>query len=114
MGAGKTTLGEEVARRIGRAFVDVDREVEREAGTTVAAIFAERGEREFRALEAGRARSRLSGRDDELPQHLRRHDVRPIPHGRRRRRGAVAVAAAARGCCDEKKEDGGARYGSAL
>ena len=29
MGAGKSALGDEVARRIGRPFVDVDAEIER-------------------------------------------------------------------------------------
>ena len=52
MGAGKTTLGAEVARLVGRPFLDVDLEVEREAGTSVADLFARRGEAEFRALEA--------------------------------------------------------------
>jgi shikimate kinase len=51
MGAGKTTIGEEVARRLGREFRDVDREIERREGP-IFQIFAERGEAGFRELEA--------------------------------------------------------------
>jgi shikimate kinase/3-dehydroquinate synthase len=51
MGAGKSTVGAEVARRIGRAFIDVDPELERERGQTVAEIFEERGEEGFREAE---------------------------------------------------------------
>jgi shikimate kinase/3-dehydroquinate synthase len=51
MGAGKTTLGQEVADRIGRRFLDLDREIERDAGSTIPEIFTRRGEEEFRELE---------------------------------------------------------------
>ena len=51
MGAGKTTVGEEVARRLGREFRDVDQAIERREGP-IAAIFAERGETAFREIEA--------------------------------------------------------------
>jgi shikimate kinase/3-dehydroquinate synthase len=51
MGAGKSTLGAELAELLDRPFVDVDREVEQVGGTTVAELFAERGEGGFRALE---------------------------------------------------------------
>jgi 3-dehydroquinate synthetase/shikimate kinase len=51
MGAGKTTIGEEVARRLGREFRDVDRAIERRDGP-IPAIFAERGEAAFREIEA--------------------------------------------------------------
>jgi 3-dehydroquinate synthetase/shikimate kinase len=51
MGAGKTTLGIEVAARLGREFVDLDREIERDVRRTIPQIFAERGEVEFRVLE---------------------------------------------------------------
>ena len=50
MGAGKTMLGEQVARRLGREFADLDSEVERRAGASIAELF-ERGESVFRALE---------------------------------------------------------------
>jgi shikimate kinase/3-dehydroquinate synthase len=50
MGAGKTSVGREVAARIGRPFVDTDEEVERRHGP-IPRLFAERGEAEFRALE---------------------------------------------------------------
>jgi len=51
MGAGKSTLGPELARRLGRAFVSVDTLVEERTGLSVAELFAERGEQAFRALE---------------------------------------------------------------
>jgi 3-dehydroquinate synthetase len=51
MGAGKSTLGPVVAERLGRVFVDLDRELERELDKTVAEVFDERGESEFRTHE---------------------------------------------------------------
>jgi 3-dehydroquinate synthetase/shikimate kinase len=52
MGAGKTTIGVEVAARIGRPFRDLDEEVQRWVGTSIAAFFEEHGEEAFRAREA--------------------------------------------------------------
>jgi 3-dehydroquinate synthetase/shikimate kinase len=49
MGAGKSTVGREVAARSGRRFVDLDRELERRHGP-VAELF-QRGEGEFRRIE---------------------------------------------------------------
>jgi shikimate kinase/3-dehydroquinate synthase len=51
MGAGKTTLGAELARLLGRPFVDVDAEVEQVGGAPIPELFAARGEAGFRALE---------------------------------------------------------------
>jgi shikimate kinase/3-dehydroquinate synthase len=51
MGAGKSTVGEQAARLLGRPFVDVDRELERETGSAPRELFAERGEAGFRELE---------------------------------------------------------------
>jgi len=52
MGAGKSTLGAEVARRLGRRLVDLDRELEKSARRTIPELFEDRGEAGFRALEA--------------------------------------------------------------
>jgi shikimate kinase len=52
MGTGKTTVGQLIAHRLGREFIDTDRWIEERAGKTVAAIFAEEGEDRFRAWEA--------------------------------------------------------------
>jgi len=52
MGAGKTTLGAEVARRLGRRFLDLDRELEQSAQQSVSDLFETRGEEAFRALES--------------------------------------------------------------
>jgi shikimate kinase len=53
MGTGKTAVGRELAARMRRVFVDTDMWIEEEAGLPIPAIFAERGEAAFRALEAG-------------------------------------------------------------
>ena len=52
MGTGKSTVGREVARRLGRAFIDMDHLIEQRAGRSIARIFAEEGEGTFRAMEA--------------------------------------------------------------
>jgi 3-dehydroquinate synthase len=52
MGTGKTVVGQEAARRLGRRFVDVDAEIEARAGKPIPRVFAEDGEAAFRKLEA--------------------------------------------------------------
>lgn len=56
MGAGKTSVGREIARRLGREFVDMDALIEAREGTIVAEIFARQGEAHFRRLEAALCR----------------------------------------------------------
>jgi shikimate kinase/3-dehydroquinate synthase len=51
MGSGKTTVGRELADRLQRSFVDLDREIEAEAGRSIAEIFAGEGEAGFRQRE---------------------------------------------------------------
>jgi shikimate kinase len=52
MGSGKSAVGQALAKRSGRPFVDLDTRIEQRAGTSVAQIFAAKGEAEFRKLEA--------------------------------------------------------------
>ena len=63
MGAGKSTMGAQVARRLGRGFIDLDREIEARAGVTIAELFARDGEAAFRALEESVAASALDAAD---------------------------------------------------
>ena len=60
MGAGKSTLGREVAERLGREFVDLDAEVENVTGRPIAELFGE-GEAFFRTKEARVTLDRLRG-----------------------------------------------------
>ncbi|HWL32359.1 MAG TPA: bifunctional shikimate kinase/3-dehydroquinate synthase [Gaiellaceae bacterium] len=57
MGAGKSTLGAALAEKLGRPFVDVDREIEREQ--PIARIFETGGEAAFRLRESKHARDAL-------------------------------------------------------
>jgi len=50
-GAGKTVVGELLAARLDWPFLDLDSEVERAAGCSIADLFAREGERAFRDLE---------------------------------------------------------------
>ena len=52
MGSGKSTLGSEVARRLGRPLVDLDEEIERRLGSHIPVFFERYGENAFRELEA--------------------------------------------------------------
>lgn len=51
MASGKSTVGKALAARLGWDFFDVDREVERRTGVTVAEIFEKEGEAGFRRRE---------------------------------------------------------------
>jgi len=51
MGTGKSVVGKELARLLRRPFVDLDLSIESAAGSSVASLFARRGEAAFRKLE---------------------------------------------------------------
>ena len=51
MGAGKTTVGRLLARRLKRDFLDADEEIERRCGVRIPVIFDIEGEAGFRARE---------------------------------------------------------------
>ncbi|MFL7810701.1 MAG: shikimate kinase, partial [Anaerolineae bacterium] len=63
MGTGKTSVAQEVARRLDRSFVDMDVEIESRAGKAISAIFAEDGEAAFREIEAQLCRELSQQRD---------------------------------------------------
>lgn len=52
MGAGKSTVGPLIARRLGYDFIDLDLMIESRTGKSISEIFADSGEDEFRRLEA--------------------------------------------------------------
>ncbi|MDB5937369.1 MAG: 3-dehydroquinate synthase, partial [Massilia sp.] len=52
MGAGKTTIGRILARKLGKRFIDSDHEIEARTGASIPWIFEIEGEESFRRREA--------------------------------------------------------------
>lgn len=50
-GAGKTTIGKALAKKMELEFIDTDQEIEKVSGKKIAEIFLEEGEQHFRAIE---------------------------------------------------------------
>jgi shikimate kinase len=63
MGCGKSTVGPLLAQRLGAPFVDLDTEIERQAGMTVREIFERHGEPVFRRMENEALRGTLEAAD---------------------------------------------------
>jgi shikimate kinase len=51
MGSGKSTVGRALAGELGWSFVDLDEEIERRQGASIAELFDTRGESAFREIE---------------------------------------------------------------
>jgi shikimate kinase len=66
MGAGKTTVGRRVAKRLGLPFVDSDSVIEEREQRTVRDIFASDGEAVFRRIERATVLDLLDGPDAVL------------------------------------------------
>jgi shikimate kinase/3-dehydroquinate synthase len=62
MGAGKSTLGRELAQRLGRRFVDIDQVIEQKAGS-IPTLFEQLGEEGFRDIEAAEIEEYLSQKE---------------------------------------------------
>lgn len=52
MGAGKSSVGRILAKRLGWSFLDLDEQIQRDTGATIREIFEKQGEEAFRELEA--------------------------------------------------------------
>lgn len=65
MGAGKSTVGNRLARHLGWHFVDLDERIEAAAGISIPEFFERHGEPAFRQLEADQLRAAL-GRATEF------------------------------------------------
>ncbi len=52
MGAGKTTVGRALSKKLGVGFIDLDKQIERAANQSITEIFATEGEAGFRKRES--------------------------------------------------------------
>jgi shikimate kinase len=59
MGSGKSAVGRLLAEELGWSFADIDEDIEKAQGISIAEIFDNRGEQEFRAIEQEALRKRV-------------------------------------------------------
>jgi len=60
MGAGKTTIGRQIAKALGRTFYDSDKEIEKRTGATIPLIFELEQEAGFRIRESAMIKELLT------------------------------------------------------
>lgn len=63
MGTGKSSVGRELARRLGMRLVELDAEIEKAEGTAISEIFSRHGETYFRDRETEMARRFAAGKN---------------------------------------------------
>ena len=101
MGAGKTTVGRLLARRLKRAFYDSDEEIERRCGVRIPVIFDIEGEPGFRARETHAwCAARLFA--NRTPHFLSRPASRRDPTPRRRFAASFSPATGLRPACPRR------------
>jgi shikimate kinase len=66
MGVGKSTVGQQLAERLGAAYRDTDDDIVAEQGRAIADIFVEEGEPAFRAIEKRAVHRALAEHDGVL------------------------------------------------
>ncbi len=59
MGSGKSAVGRLLAEELGWSFADIDEDIEKAQGVSIAEIFDTRGEQEFRGMEQEALRKRV-------------------------------------------------------
>ena len=72
-GAGKTTIGKQLARRLRVRFVELDRRIEKAADMSLAELFSLYGEEHYRRLERETLASVLADEAADGARHRRRH-----------------------------------------
>ena len=78
-GAGKSTLGRLLAKRLEKSFYDADTELERRLGVSVPVIFELEGEAGFRDREEAMVAELVSSSEHDLRHRRRRRAAgRPI------------------------------------
>ncbi len=65
-GSGKSTIGRRLAKALGVELLDTDAAIEKKTGRTIADIFAQDGEQEFRRIEEDVIRDALACHDGVL------------------------------------------------
>lgn len=70
MGSGKSAVGRLLADELGWPFADIDEDIEAAENTSIAEIFDQRGEPEFRRIEREAIRKRVRGIEQGRPMVL--------------------------------------------
>jgi len=92
MASGKSAVGRRLARRLGRPFIDLDQQIEKREGRSIAAIFDSDGEAAFREMERV-AVDALAGEPESVIATGGGTFVDPVNRGRLRELGVVVYLA---------------------